>query len=65
MGPFLKKLRIPIRVENGATSNPVTSNGIVSPPHLLSLLHKGISEAKPDRLFYIESPKTGYLIADN
>jgi hypothetical protein len=23
------------------------------------------SEAKPDRLFYVESPKTGYLIADN
>lgn len=23
------------------------------------------SEAKPIRLFYVESPKTGYLIADN
>ena len=23
------------------------------------------SEAKPDRLFYVESPKTSYLIADN
>ena len=23
------------------------------------------SEAKPDRLFYVESPKTNYLIADN
>ena len=23
------------------------------------------SEAKPDRLFYVESPKTSYLVADN
>lgn len=44
-GTFSQKTPDPeIRVENGATSNPVTSNG--SPPHLLSLLHKGISEVK-------------------
>ena len=36
MGPFLEKLRISIRVEDGVRLNPLTSNRIL--PHLLSLL---------------------------